>query len=495
MRCDPKQTVTENLGVATLRSQTFILAAILSLAGASQAPGQFQSSIPEPGLVEGPRSTPHSRGLRWADAKAPVEAGDPQPNFVERRIALIDDATPLDEPALDPIPSTAAEEVTAPAAMTPAGPPMIDGPTWDEDYWQGGHEPPAPTCTSGTWFNRGKWYARQDFVYMNRFGRDVRQLVADYTNYNPNVPGARPFEVDQSQRTLGFEPGGRLTLGRFLCRDKKNRDHSLEFVFFGLFDWQQSNGMIARSEDSLFTLIDPFRTTENQVGGFNSAQQQVWNYESSFDSFELNYVLAQRLGRDRLEMTPEGEWVRKQTSDHISTWLAGVRYISIGEGFNWSSIADEIPDDADLDDEVERAAATGEYKVTTINKMLGLQFGHELVVQRPKWRFGIRNKIGSYINYARQETEVEIDDDTFGDQTRDESGSSHDLSFIYDLHVMLAYHIRPNLAVRTGYDFMLINQVALAPDQLTFVPSSAPRIVDGGALIVNGVSLGVEMVW
>jgi hypothetical protein len=69
------------------------------------------------------------------------------------------------------------------------------------------------------------------------------------------------------------------------------------------------------------------------------------------------------------------------------------------------------------------------------------------------------------------------------------------MAFVYELNIMVAYHIRPNIAIRSGYDFMFLNQVALAPEQLTFAPPPAPNIVNGGALLFNGVSLGVEMVW
>jgi hypothetical protein len=42
---------------------------------------------------------------------------------------------------------------------------------------------------------------------------------------------------------------------------------------------------------------------------------------------------------------------------------------------------------------------------------------------------------------------------------------------------------------------MFINQLALAPEQLTFVPPPASRIVTGGTLLYNGFSVGLEMVW
>ena len=437
---------------------------------------------------------PPPASSRRPDGQAAVRKNGMPPASFHRRVIAAKHQPLLDNP--EPTPDSFSPEPMEPTeSLEPVATPepvpyeqdssFVDPADWHgDDSWDQWYEPPAPTCHSGTWFNRGKWYARQDFVYMSRFSTDTRTLIGDFTAVDPQTQV--PLESTTTGRSLGFEPGGRITLGRFLCRDQKNRDHSLEFAFFGLFDWQQSNGMVGRSVNSLFTLIDPYTATADQVGGFNAVQEQSFTYDSSFDSYEMNYVIAQRLGRDRLEMSPEGEWVRKLSPSHISTFLGGPRYISTGEGFDWRSAA------ADPD------VANGLYQVTTNNQLVGLQFGHELIIQRPKFRFGIRNKVGGYINYSDQNTFVNIVDSrqgTTGDQTRIESGNAHDMTFIYDLNIMAAYHIRPNLAIRAGYDFMFINQLALAPEQLTFVPPPSSRIVTGGALLLNGFSLGLEMVW
>lgn len=413
-----------------------------------------------------------------ADSQASSPAKD---RMLDSDVELAQADIPMPDPEVAP---TAEEIVTPePGVLEPAA--AVEDPSaWDEDYWQQAYEPPAPTCTSGTWFMRGKWYARQDFVYMSRYSLDTRRLIADSTLFKPT---GEPEDVTTTGRSLGFEPGGRLVLGRFLCRDQKNRDHSIEFQFMGLFDYQISSGMTGRSTNSLFTPIDTFALTNSGVGGFNGTQVQEFTYDSSYDNYELNYVISQRLGRDRLEMTPEGEWVRKLTPSHISTAFVGVRVIDIGEGFLWTSEA------------ADPATNNGRYEVTTQNQLLGLQFGHELSVQRPKFRFSVRNRVAGLINYAEQKSYVHIIDTTGNpdiDETRIQSGSSHDMSFLYDLSVMAAYHLRPNVAIRTGYEFMYLNQLALAPEQLTFAPPpTQSQIVNGGAVIFNGFSLGLEMVW
>lgn len=470
--------------VGKLATQYLLAAAILGWGFGTHAEttGTGHDSPAEESAVAS-RPGPSPSGVRFAPATAGEAEGDEQEMLIDHSIGLAQADLPMPEPSIELVPEDVFPPEPGPIEPEPAG----AGPaSWDEDYWQEAYEPPAPTCTSGTWFKRGKWYARQDFVYLSRYSLDTRRLIADATLFKES---GEPEDVTTTGRSLGFEPGGRLVLGRFLCRDRKNRDHSIEFQFMGLFDWQISSGMTGRSTNSLFTPIDSYALTESSgVGGFNGTQVQQFTYDSSYDNYELNYVVSQRLGRDRLEMTPEGEWVRKLSPSHVSTAFVGVRVIEIGEGFLWTSEA------ADPD------TNNGRYEVTTQNQMLGMQFGHELTVQRPKLRFSVRNRIAGLINYADQKSYVHIIDTTGDDDvdsTRIQSGSSHDMSFLYDLSVTAAYHLRPNLAIRTGYEFMYLNQLALAPEQLTFAPppESKSQIVNGGAVIFNGFSLGLEMVW
>jgi hypothetical protein len=354
-----------------------------------------------------------------------------------------------------------------------------DPAAWDDqDYWQ--QEPPAPVASSSTWFNRGRWYAKQDFVYMTRYSTDFTRIAADYTLLRPVLD--IPYVAMNTPRGLGGEPGARITLGRFLCRDRKNRDHTLEFSFLGLFDFQQADSLTARAPGSIFSLIDPYRTTFAQTPVFNSSNAQAFAYNSSFDSYEMNYVVSQRLGRDQLELQPNGEWIRTLKPGHVSAASVGVRVISIGEGF-------------DLTSEGENAGEIGSYEVNTKNDLLGVHFGYEFTYQRPKWRLGMRTRIGSFINYADQNSFVTITDPADPIADRIESASSHDVSFVFDFSLAASYHIRPNISLRAGYDFLFVNQIALAPEQLTFNPGPTPTIVNGGQLLYNGLSLGVEFVW
>ena len=69
-------------------------------------------------------------------------------------------------------------------------------------------------------------------------------------------------------------------------------------------------------ENALISRQDPTQTTP----GFNFSHIQSYTYTSTFNSLELNYRVRQRTGRDRLELSRDGTWVRQET------WLVGVRF-------------------------------------------------------------------------------------------------------------------------------------------------------------------------
>ena len=54
------------------------------------------------------------------------------------------------------------------------------------------------------------------------------------------------------------------------------------------------------------------------------------------------------------------------------------------------------------------------------------------------------------------------------------------------------YRIKPNLIVRTGYDFMYLTGIATAPPNLGL---QFPKFEVNGDTFMHGFSFGVEMLW
>ena len=55
--------------------------------------------------------------------------------------------------------------------------------------------------------------------------------------------------------------------------------------------------------------------------------------------------------------------------------------------------------------------------------------------------------------------------------------------------------MRPNMSLKMTYDFIWLNQVALAPQQMAFTTPAVPRVFSGGSALLNGASLGLEYTW
>ena len=107
----------------------------------------------------------------------------------------------------------------------------------ETDYYPWDDQP-APIESSGTWLNRGVWYAEIDALVLYRSWQKADTFVAA-NDQNVIIPESLPAVGLQLQtnRILripsdhpGSDAGVRGTLGRFLFRDDHNRDHTLEFT-------------------------------------------------------------------------------------------------------------------------------------------------------------------------------------------------------------------------------------------------------------------------
>ena len=343
------------------------------------------------------------------------------------------------------------------------------------DDFDGPPPKPAPTCSSGTWLNRGGWFSQIDFSYLSRMGPNDFVLARSPTDQ---------FVQLASDESLGFEPGMRLTLGRFLCRDGKNRDHTLELTFFGLHDWFDEKGITIANNSLATNFVQ--NLNEPNVRGFVDTQSQRYTYRSELDSLELNWRISRRLGRDQMELRRNGCWVRKCTPHHLASFIAGVRTASMDESFGYFADS-SVP-----------AIRRGSYTIQTENDLLGMQLGGEFFLQHCKWKTGVRVKGGPYINWSQQASQVARIDTPANLNTlatRDEQAETSGLAFLGEVQLSASYNFRPNMALRVSSDLMWANQVALGPDQINFAVRNPPEVVDGGALFFSGGSIGLEFYW
>jgi hypothetical protein len=422
---------------------------------------------------------------------------------------------PADLPvAQDPSGTPLPEEIPASEVPSIEGEAIGDG-IMEGDVFDGGpldlglSEWPAELESSGTWLRRGFWYVEQDVVLYNRsFQRDL-DIAVDISGarFDPNLfrpifPSDRELEVERDDP--GSAASARLTLGRFLFRDLNNRDHMTEFTFLGLGEWASRGSVQSINDDRLMTPLGASADRNAYVvgiGGFNWADTQQFAIETEMNSFEWSYRLRHRNRRDWMELGPDGSWTRKLSPSTFHSYLFGVRYVQTNETFSWQSQAIEgtFFDPADILAGIPiarpRAPANGDLLIRTDNDIVGLQFGGEMIHQRDRWSLGVRGKVGPYVNFSQQRTDLVIDDPTFGDVDEHVKADDASFSFIGELGVFAHYHLHPNWTLRLAYEALWLSSVANAQEQVDFDPASLAQVRDGGGQTYMGFSFGVDFYW
>jgi hypothetical protein len=353
---------------------------------------------------------------------------------------------------------------------------LVDDPI-EEFYDPMDPDAPAPTVSSGEWIRNGCWYTQQSVVYMNRnvSPKNEIRLAIDLSS------AILPAFMDRLDiaPNMGYEPGLRSTIGRFLGRDPRNRDHALEFTFLGLTHWQDGDSLTAQEPGAIISTIDP----TNNIPGFNGSDFQSYFQSSNFSSYELNYRVNRRLPRDQMIYTRDSTWVRRCARSPLPSIFGGLRVVSIAETLHYVG---------------NSSTALSTYDIATHNKMVGLQAGAEWFYEHYEWRLGGRLKAASFVNWSDQSSRLRIVDPSGAplvpDRDRDAFADVHNLAFLGEISFIGAYQFTPNFAFRSSYDLMWVTNLALAQNQITFIPRTPTEISTLHALFYQGFSFGLEWV-
>lgn len=356
---------------------------------------------------------------------------------------------------------------------------------------------PALLESSGTWLRRGFWSAEVDAVMMDRvWRRDNFLLVFQVTEGNEGLNSESSNKLYVNAGRAGAEVLPRLTLDRFLFRDHKNRDHNLQFVAYGGGQWSQDGRLDAVNDGTLemgayhnieiAAALQRFRfPLDNGNASFDGATSLLYSYDSRFNNFELNYEVNSRMRRDRMEMEPSGEWVRRAQNSPSFSLIAGIRYFDLNEDFDMNAFGI----DADNDDATD--PETGTYKIRTDNDLIGVQLGGSWTFETARWSLGLRSKSGMYLNHIDVLNQFEV---TGGVTSGDNEVTLDNLSFLVEGGVIGKWHLRPNFSLRSGLEIMYVSSVALAAEQINFIPVTT-AIVDNGSATYMGGSVGFEAYW
>ena len=303
------------------------------------------------------------------------------------------------------------------------------------------------------------------------------------------------------------------TIGCYLGRDSMDRDDFLEFSYWGGNTWVDSTLVQGtRVTDSTHfpghtitfgNLVSPFLTnayiltgtnTVNGfgVGGFNQADIQTLTVNSEIHNFELNLRLRPRGRPDQLVLQPSGYWRRECQPGTYMSYLVGLRYMTLGDGALWHGQGTVV-------DNGTPNFITADYNVKTENDLLGLQIGSDLMFRRCKWAWGLRAKVGPYINFARDAQEIKNNaiNDPFNSEFLDTRlvARKQLISLVGEVGFEATYKFRPNLMGRAAYDFMWINGLALGPEQFQFTSTPISAINTNGSIFSHGLTLDLEWSW
>ena len=315
------------------------------------------------------------------------------------------------------------------------------------------------------------------------------------------------FDGVISTRSLSFDvaAGYSTTVGRHLGRDAQNRDHFLEFTYWGMQKWdafKQANAteriVDTLSAPSTFEHGNLYSSFPEEVRGFNRADQHWAVQESRLNDFELNIRLRPRSRADRMVLYPNGRWRRQCQSGAKLSYLFGMRVLTLDETFRFQSqgVLHVLDDQGVL---LERRPVSGDYLIRTHNDLFGLQIGFDYVFRQCKWNWGFHGKTGPYVNFADQISRIVTD--AAGDEIGTEDinmrrvADAEDASLLLELGVEGTYKIRPNVSIRASYDMMWMVGMARAAEQLDFNLNGVSRLNNDAAMFTQGVSLGIECLW
>jgi hypothetical protein len=349
------------------------------------------------------------------------------------------------------------------------------------------------SASSGKWFNDGRWYASGESLWLDR-SRAYRRTIAIDTAllppppYDPANIYDYPLRYKDVAKPFNVAPGARATIGRNLGRDYLNRDRSVEFTYYGGMTYEQTDGWNALGvQGDPYTLVTPLGL---RVPGYNGAGYYTTAFNSDFNSYEWNFKLRRRLGRDKMVMMPNGEWARHSERAFLPAGFVGVRLANVNEDFFWQSGREGV----------DFSQYGGNYQIHTENWLLGMNFGGELISQNEFFWWGLRGRAAPCLSFA-SESQSNVSNNYVdarfeeGSQNWSASDSLTGPAFLGDLSLLAGFNVTPNLSFKAGYEFLWVAGIATATRQYNLDQRRQDPIDAGGQTLFQGFSFGFEGTW
>ena len=310
----------------------------------------------------------------------------------------------------------------------------------------------------------GETYWIFDSVFLQRDNQSTDQILAAI---GPNAI------VTTGQPQFAVQPGLRLFRG---VVDDCGRGWELGYLgVWNMFaDLDEGGRNDINGGDPLSFLVD----------GFDGRSLARATYSSTLNTAEANFLRRSYYrGFSRHSAYP---WercgnYRRGTID----WLAGFRWAGLDEAASLQLSGGNFP-------------GPSSYNVRSSTNFFGAQIGGRGRMEWDRWA------VDGWAKAALAGTAMSQSADAIGSVFVPDppvrparSATEGGVGFIGDLNVNLSYRLSDTWRLRTGYNFIWLTGVALAPNQFDFgATNTAGTGLNGGAgVFLHGANLGLEAAW
>ncbi len=358
--------------------------------------------------------------------------------------------------------------------QAPDGGMMDDGFMIDNGLWDGALVGPCCANCGGGSGCPPDWYTKQGVRILTR-SRPRNQVIGSTWDNNVGWTAVLSSKSAAPDVSAAYA----MTIGHYFARDTLNRDHFVEFTYWGANGWKDKVEHLGNGD-----LFSEFMVQGYSLTGFDYADLQSTYYASYTNNFELNGRIVPRGQQDRLVLHPNGKWRRECQPGTYMSYIYGLRFFQDNETFRFHS-----------ESTTGGTTYTGDYDIVSHNNLLGFQFGADMTFRKCRWDWGIRVRLGPYINFSDQASTINSGVANAPTFSRRLAAAKHEASLIGEVGFFATHKFRPNLVGHVGYDFMWVSGMTLAVEQLQFNPHTLNQINTNGNIFYHGLSLSLEWLW
>jgi hypothetical protein len=310
----------------------------------------------------------------------------------------------------------------------------------------------------------GETYWIVDSVFLQRDNQSTDQILAAI---GPNAI------ITTGEPQFAVQPGLRLFRGQV---DDCGRGWELGYLgVWNMFaDLEEGGRKDINGGDPLSFLVD----------GFDGRSLARATYSSTLNTAEANFLWRRcHRGFSRHSAYP---WercgnYRRGTVD----WLAGFRWAGLDEAASLQLSGGRFP-------------GPSSYNVRSSTNFFGAQIGGRGRMEWDRWAVDGWAKAALAGSAMSQSADPIVAVNVPEPPIRSGRGATEGgVGFIGDLNVNLSYRLSDTWRLRTGYNFLWLTGVALAPNQFDFGgTNTAGTGLNGGAgVFLHGANLGLEAAW